>query len=94
AGIYDCKFKHHVGDWKSSGTRANKKVSDRRTEIGQRNSNNVKFIYKSLHGGNSAPLSKMVGEAQKLFSEGKLYDENGGITPELALKLPEIASPQ
>jgi hypothetical protein len=26
AGIYHCPFEHHIGDWKSSGTRANKKV--------------------------------------------------------------------
>lgn len=26
AGIYDCNFNHHVGDWASTGTRANKQV--------------------------------------------------------------------
>ena len=74
AGIYDCGFKHHVGDWKSTGTRANKAVSGRRREIGMRNSMNVKFMYRGIHGNAQAPLAIKAHETHLAHAAGKNVD--------------------
>lgn len=72
AGLYTCNFKHHVGDWKSSGTRASKEKEARRRLVGVRNSQNVRFMYKGLAGGGKeGKLLVRAGAIQKIFASGK-----------------------
>jgi len=72
AGLYTCNFKHHVGDWKSSGTRASKEKEARRRLVGVRNSQNVRFMYKGLAGGGlEAKLLVKAGAIQKIFANRK-----------------------
>ena len=78
AGLWDCKFNHHVGDWASSGTRANKAKEARRRLVGVTNSQNVRWMYKGLAGGSaSAKIFALAGNTQKAFAAGK--DITGGL---------------
>lgn len=74
AGIYDCNFNHHVGDWASTGTRANKKVSARRRTIGVRNSMNVRFMYRDIHGNAQSPLPLLSGVVHSNYAKGLPQD--------------------
>lgn len=61
-----------MGDWKSSGTRANKEKEARRRFVGVRNSQNVRWMYKGLAGGGKdAKIFAVAGNTQKDFAAGK-----------------------